>query len=348
MSPKPTSFPSLPREWKLPLNLAIGLHILVMLSGVVLPKFLHQRPLLPEVTTIDLMNISEPSAKNEPSAPAAKQEAKQAPKAEAKPEPKPEAVPPEPTPAPKPPETIKPVVTKQITPPPEKPAPVPETVAPEPVAPPAPPDAISLKPLKQKVKKEIKEIPDTKVENTKVRKEELKNIAKQLQEEAKKETAVQETIKQQRQLAAAREEARRADLEARMAEAEAKNALRDQLRASNSAASSAAAQQSSANNAQMGILEQQYYATIMSHVQQHWQPPDVKTWNPNLLAVVSIVIASDGKIVSQDFEQASGDKLFDQFVLKTLEASNPLPPPPAALQKQRLEIGLNFKPSGIQ
>ncbi len=343
MSSKPTSFHSPPREWKLPLNLAIGLHILVMLSTIMLPKFLHQRPLLPEVTTIDLMNISDPSAKNEPAAPAAKQEAKQTPKAEAKPEPKPE-----PKPEVAPPETIKPVVTKQIPPPPEKPAPVPEAVKPEPVAPPAPPDAISLKPLKQKVKKEIKELPDPKVENTKVRKEELKNIAKQLQEEAKKETAAQETIRQQRQLAAAREEERRAELEARMAAAEAKNALRDQLRASNSAASSAAGQQTSANNAQMGILEQQYYATIMSHVQQHWQPPDVKTWNPNLLAVVSIVIASDGKIVSQNFEQPSGDKLFDQFVLKTLEASNPLPPPPAALQKQRLEIGLNFKPSGIQ
>jgi TonB family protein len=315
-----------------------------MLSGIVLPKFLHQRPLLPEVTTIDLMNISDPSASNEPAAPAPKQEAKQAPKAEAKPEPKPE-----PKPEVAPPETIKPVETKQIPPPPEKPAPVPEAVKPEPVAPPAPPDAISLKPLKQKVKKEIKELPDPKVENTKVRKEELKNIAKQLQEEAKKETAAQETIRQQRQLAAAREEERRAELEARIAAAEAKNALRDQLRASNSAASSAATgQQSSANNAQMGILEQQYYATIMSHVQQHWQPPDVKTWNPNLLAVVSIVIASDGRIVNQNFEQPSGDKLFDQFVLKTLEASNPLPPPPAALQKQRLEIGLNFKPSGIQ
>jgi colicin import membrane protein len=205
--------------------------------------------------------------------------------------------------------------------------------------------------LKQKLKKEI---PDTRAEDAKIRKEELKNITKKLQEEAKKEATVQETIKRQRQLAAAREEARRAELEARMAAADARDAVRDQIRTSSSSrgsagASSAASSQAGAGNAQsMGVLEQQYYATIMAHVQQHWQPPDVKTWEPNLLATVSITIASDGQIVSQDFEQESGDKLFDQFVLKTLDASNPLPPPPPALQKQRLEVGLRFKPSGIQ
>ena len=323
---------TLPSEWKLPLNLAIGLHLFVLFCAMVLPGIIPRKPTLEEFTTIDLMGIAEPAAKNEPAAPAAKQAAKQE-KA--------------------PPETIKPEDTKQIPPPTEEPVPVPEpAVAPEPVAPPAPVEAISIKPLKQKLKKEIKEIPDTRAEDAKILKEELKNITKKLKEEAKKEATVQETIKRQRQLAAAREEARRAELEARMAAADARDAVRDQIRTSSSGsagASSAASSQAGAGNGQsMGVLEQQYYATIMAHVQQHWQPPDVKTWEPNLLATVSITIASDGQIVSQDFEQESGDKLFDQFVLKTLDASNPLPPPPPALQKQRLEVGLRFKPSGIQ
>ncbi len=343
MSSKPTSFHSPPREWKLPLNLAIGLHILVMLSTIMLPKFLHQRPLLPEVTTIDLMNISDPSAKNEPAAPAAKQEAKQTPKAEAKPEPKPE-----PKPEVAPPETIKPVVTKQIPPPPEKPAPVPEAVKPEPVAPPAPPDAISLKPLKQKVKKEIKELPDPKVENTKVRKEELKNITKQLQEEAKKETAAQETIRQQRQLAAAREEERRAELEARMAAAEAnraaadaRNALRNQLQTSNRT-------NSNTSNSQSSILATQYQVTVAGHIKPYWQPPEIKIWNPNLFALVTITIANDGKIIDHVIDQSSGDKIFDQFVLKTLEDAKQAPVPPPALQKEPIVLSFRFVPSGIQ
>ncbi|MDP3695819.1 MAG: cell envelope integrity protein TolA, partial [Desulfocapsaceae bacterium] len=164
------------------------------------------------------------------------------------------------------------------------------------------------------------------------------------------ENTAQETIKKQRQIAAAREEARRAELEARMAAADAKDALRDQLRTSTSTSTSAAASsQSNTGNAKsMDVLEQQYYATIMGHIQQYWRPPDIKTWEPNLQAVVSITIASDGQIVSHAFERESGDRLFDEFVLKTLEAANPLPAPPAALQKQRFEVGLKFKPSGIQ
>lgn len=330
------SINTLPSEWKLPINLTIIFHIFVLFCAMVLPGLLHQRPLLPEVTTIDLVSLEEPAARNEPAAPpAVKQETAPA------------------TP-PKPAEVIKPEMTKQIPPPVETAVPIPEpepAVAPEPVAPPAPPEAISLKPLKQKIKKEIKEIPDTKAEDIKKRQEELKNISKKLQEEAKKETTVQETIRRQRQEAAAREEARRLELEARMAAADAKNALRDQIRATTggSASASAASTQGGAGSSQsMGVLEQQYYATISGHIKQYWQPPDVKTWDPNLLAVVSITIASDGQIVSRVIEQESGDKLFDQFVLKTLEAANPLPVPPPALQKQRLEIGLRFKPSGIQ
>jgi len=344
----------MPGEWKLPLNLAVGLHLLVLLSAIFLPKFLNQHPILPEITTIDLMSVAEPAAKNEPAAPPAaikatkqpiKQEVKAEVKAEVKEEVKEEIVPPKPA------EIIKSEVAKKIPPPIEKPVPPPEpAVVPEPIAPPAPAEAISIKPLKQKLKKEVKEIPDTRIEDAKIRKNELKNITKQLQEEVKKENTAQETIKKQRQLAAAREEARRAELEARMAAADAKDALRDQLRTSTSASTSpAASSQSNAGKANnMSVLDKQYYATIMGHIQQYWQPPDIKTWDPTLLAVVSITIASDGQIVSHSFEQESGDRLFDQFVLKTLEAANPLPAPPAALQKQRLEVGLKFKPSGIQ
>jgi colicin import membrane protein len=327
-----------PNEWKLPINLAIGLHLLALFCAMVLPGLLDQRTILPEITTIDLVSMGEPAAPSKPAAPTAiKQESK---KAIA------------PSPPPKPAETIKPVETKQIPLPPETPdaVPIPEpTATPEPVAPPAPAEAISIKPLKQKLKKIIKDIPDTRVEDAKIRKDELKSITKKLQEEAKKESAAQETIKRQRQLAAAREEARRAELEARMLAADAKNALRDQLRASTPASTSQTSPQTGASNAQsMSILEEQYHATVAGHIQPYWQPPDIKSWDPNIFVLVTITIASDGQIVSQVIDQGSGDSLFDQFVLKTLEAANPVLPPPPAMQKQRIELSYRFKPGGIQ
>lgn len=334
---------TLSSDWRLALSLAVGFHLFVLLSAMVLPGLLQQQPVLLEVTTIDLVSLSEPAGQNQPATPPAP--TKQA----AKPEPAPSVPPP-------PAEIIKPEVTKQV--PVDTPSPVPvptpePTVAPEPVAPPPPAEAISIKPLKQKVKKEIKDIPDPRVADAKLRKEELKNITKKLQAEArqeeKKKEAAQETIKQQRQLAAAREEARRLDLEAKLAAAEAKNALREQLRAAtrtNDAPPGSSAQASS--NASMNIAQQQYLATLSGHIQQYWQPPDVKSWDPNLEAVVSITIASNGQIVSQVFEKESGDRLFDQFVVKTLEAANPAPALPPAMNTQRFEIGLRFKPSGIQ
>ncbi len=344
------SLSAIPNEWKLPLNLTVAFHIFVLFCAMILPGLLHRTPDLPEITTIDLVSMGEPAAaKNEPAAPPAA---------------KPQAPPATP---PKPAETIKPEVVKEVKPPPveqavpvPEPQPKPEPVLPaEPVAPPAPAEAISIAPLKQKIKKEVKEEPDTRAEDAKKRQDDLKDIAKKLKEEAKKEelrkeASAQETIKQQRLQAAAREDARRAEQEARRAEAEArmaaedaKNALRNQLRATANAGA-ANARPGAGSGQNMGVLEQQYYATIMGHIQQYWQPPDIKAWDANLLAQVSITIASDGRITSQSFERNSGDKVFDQFVLKTLEAANPLPAPPPALQKQKIEVGLRFKPSGIQ
>jgi colicin import membrane protein len=353
-------FHALPGEWKWPLNLAVGIHLLALLAALFLPQLLHKRPVLPEITTIDLVSMGEPSASKEPAAPPAP---KAAPRQAEKPVAKEEAAPPAPTPPPPPPkapEIIKQEVIKQTPALVEKPVPTPEPVVKaEPAPPPAPIEAISLKPLKQKIKKEVKEIPDKKVEETKVRKEELKNIAQQLQEEAKneakKEAAAQETIKQQRQLAAAREQAReqarRADLEARLAIAEAERAAaaaRDARSDQRSSSKNPAAGANTGSPQTMGIVNLQYYATITGHIKQYWQPPDVKSWDPNLLAIVSITVSRNGQIISKSFEKESGDKLFDQFVLKTLEAANPLPAFPPALQEQRLEIGLKFKPSGIQ
>jgi len=342
---------AMPNEWKLPLNLTVLFHIFVLFCAMILPGLLHRAPDLPEITTIDLVSMGEPAAaKNEPAAPPAA---------------KPKAPPATP---PKPAETIKPEAVKEVPPPVEKAVPVPESqpkplpepaLPSEPVVPPAPAEAISIAPLKQKIKKEVKEEPDTRAEDAKKRLEELKDITNKLKEEAKKEelrkeASAQETIKQQRLQAAAREnarqaeaEARRAEAEARMAAEDAKNALRNQLRASGNARN-ATAQTGAGSGQNMGVLEQQYYATIMGHIQQYWQPPDIKAWDANLLAQVSITIASDGRITSQSFERNSGDKVFDQFVLKTLEAANPLPAPPPALQKQKIEVGLRFKPSGIQ
>ena len=114
--------------WKVPFNLALLLHVLLLSSAIVLPKYLHRRPILPDVYTVDLINIAEPLS---PAAP---------------------TVPPPPSQAAPAAKIRKPAIVEA-----KKAAPiaeaVSETVAVEPVK------AISIKPLKRKLKKKI--LPDT-------------------------------------------------------------------------------------------------------------------------------------------------------------------------------------------
>ncbi len=114
-------------EWKLPFNIAIGLHVAVLLCSLYLPGMFKAKPKFADIYTVSIINIAEPE---------------QAPQAEKPPEPKqPEAAP----------EPVPPVV-------PKKAVVIEETV--KQVEPKAP-QAISLKPIKQKKIKQVKVVDNT-------------------------------------------------------------------------------------------------------------------------------------------------------------------------------------------
>jgi len=96
------------------------------------------------------------------------------------------------------------------------------------------------------------------------------------------------------------------------------------------------------------VIENQFIASISGILQEHWALPDIKPWNPDLTAVVVINIAKNGRIVSHRFEKRSGDRVFDQFVSRAIQDSNPLPAIPGAMRVQQYSIGFNFKPGRIQ
>ena len=145
---------------------------------------------------------------------------------------------------------------------------------------------------------------------------------------------------------------RKAAEAARLAANEAVQQLKNMLRETNSYAkptqttakpSSGRKSRSSSKN----VIENQYYASVFSRLEPHWKSPVHMTWGKDLAATIVIRIAKDGTIIDQFFEQRSGDRLFDQFVLKALQDGSPLPPIPAALQKNNVELGLRFVPGSI-
>lgn len=145
-----------------------------------------------------------------------------------------------------------------------------------------------------------------------------------------------------------------ADQQARLLaeEAEREKKLLQQTRQTTIAKNTTgASQQSSApvrSGSQLNSVERQYYATLTSRLQSLWRLPEYKQWDPNLNASVVITIRKSGEIADYFFERKSGDRIFDRFVMKTLQDVGKLPPIPPVLRKQRMEIGLIFSPGNIR
>ena len=209
----------------------------------------------------------------------------------------------------------------------EKIAPIAEPVkAAKPVA----QKAISIKPLKRK---KIKQVAKTQVKPDNTRSKELarknrQKLAEALRDEqiAKKNAQLaQEALERERNLI--------------------KNPATATSRTRPSSNKQAVGQKTIGGSS--NLIEARYQAAISGRLHQFWSLPEYMQKDPNLTAVIVITINKNGQIADMFFESRSGDRVFDQFVTKTIEAASPLPPIPAAMKKQRYEIGFRFRPGSI-
>lgn len=220
---------------------------------------------------------------------------------------------------------VQPAQKKIIEPLPEKPAvkiPEPvktETVAAQPVQP------ISITPKKRKIQK----TQDTRLAEEKEKQTKL--LAEKIAREQK------ELERQQRQ-AQARLDELRADEKARAAREE----LAALIRETGSAKSSG-----SSGSKQVSMVLKQYLSSIDGRLRRFWILPEMRKWDQNLETVVVLTIRKDGTVVSQMIEKKSNDPFYDQFVLKTIQSSLPMPPFPALMSEQSIEIGIRFRPGEL-
>lgn len=284
-------------DWKLPLNIAVGMHVLVLVCSLYLPDIFRGKPKFADIyTTVNIINMAEPE--------------------QAAPEPQPAQQPPEPAPAPA---ITKPIKTKEAIP-------IAEITQKTNVE---KPKAISLKPLKRKKKNKIKATTDTS------RQKELEKLRREKLAALQEEKLLEEKARLAR--------------EALEAEKRLFNKTPAQTSASVTPKATGTKQTtsrgSSGNN---NLIENQYFAAIVNRLHQYWALPENLQKNPNLTAVAVITIRKNGNIASLMFESKSGDRVFDQFVRNAIRSADPLPPIPPALKRQRIEIGLRFKPGSIQ
>lgn len=359
-------------QWKVPLSLAIVLHVVLLLLIIFPPTFLFPRRKVPEVQTINLFDAGElnlPASsgpKRSGNAPAKKVSPPPAQKKEApKPEPKKEepVAPPPPPEPPKPePEPVQPEPeppTPEPIPEPPKPEPKPEPVPAPPTPEPVPDKAISLSP--KKIKKKV--APEKKIAD---KPKPDKAVAKPKTESPKPDkTTAKADLKILKSLE--RIKARVAERQENQAVKDKLARLRDSLHDIATATPTADETSSDASPGAGGsdnggvsatgsgggpssLLDEalkKYYIAISRKIHSNWTLPETQDWDSTLEAIAVIVINRDGSVVETFFEKNSGNSSFDHYVEKSIQAAIPMPPFPSDIKEDQLEIGLKFRPSGL-
>ena len=91
---------------------------------------------------------------------------------------------------------------------------------------------------------------------------------------------------------------------------------------------------------------QKYLLDIWEKIKNAWNVPGMAQ-KKDLETIVLVKIRKDGRIVDINIEKRSGNRVYDESVLRVLRAVEPLPPIPSSLNTDALEIGFRFLPGGI-
>ena len=104
---------------------------------------------------------------------------------------------------------------------------------------------------------------------------------------------------------------------------------------------SGAAGLSGSRSALQEVRLRAYYNRLWEHVNSHWSiPPGLR--GRGLSVILSVVIDRNGRILRRVVEESSGSPPFDESALRALERAQPLPPIPAEVPDDTLEVGFRF------
>lgn len=89
-----------------------------------------------------------------------------------------------------------------------------------------------------------------------------------------------------------------------------------------------------------------YYGVLRDKVQENWIYPQGLKDN-RISVIVSIKIERGGKLLEVSVEKSSGNRAFDDSLLKAIKKAAPFPPLPVDLEGSFLETGLRFCPGCV-
>jgi colicin import membrane protein len=92
---------------------------------------------------------------------------------------------------------------------------------------------------------------------------------------------------------------------------------------------------------------EKYIFEVWDKIKSAWGTPGLASFRKNLETVVTIKIRKDGRIVDINVEKRSGNRVYDESILRVLRNVDPLPPIPASLNTDSLELGFRFLPGDL-
>ncbi len=104
-----------------------------------------------------------------------------------------------------------------------------------------------------------------------------------------------------------------------------------------------AAASSGLSKESLQIKHKAYFSLIRDRVQENWIYPETLD-NEKISVIVSIRIGRDGELIKSWVEKGSGNRQFDDSLLKAVKKASPFPPLPEDFQEDILETGLRFCP----
>jgi TonB family protein len=98
----------------------------------------------------------------------------------------------------------------------------------------------------------------------------------------------------------------------------------------------------SQGNIELSMQMKVYYSIVWSKIKEQWVLPQGIVADENLEAVIDAKILRNGKLTDWSFEKKSGNKYFDESVVKAVKKASPLPPLPEWLNESMVELGIRF------
>jgi periplasmic protein TonB len=86
----------------------------------------------------------------------------------------------------------------------------------------------------------------------------------------------------------------------------------------------------------------EYYFEVLRSINEQWWLNKESSLKGGNRALINLVIARDGTVVGKQMVRSSGNPAYDRAILRTLEATNPLPPLPESFPGDFFQAPIRF------